>query len=369
MRLLDRYLLRECAVPFFYCLTGFLIFWVSFDLVSQLGDFQENLLGPSAIAKFYLFSLPEFLVEILPIALLLALLYALGNHARHHEIIAMRAAGVAFWRISLPYLCLGLALSALVFVLNEIWAPRSAGQAEAILNPDLSPNHPEKQWKRNLAFVNSRDQRDWNIARYNLQTYEMENPQITSVLPNGGIRQIFAERGVWTNGMWVFYNVSQFFRHPKQNLPEERMITNYLAAPEFTETPDLLKSEIKMSRLNTMRRRGQVSIQQILEYRYWHPSLSKRERAFYNSQLHARLAMPWTCLVVVLIALPFGAVSTRRSVFVGVASSIVLCFSYFVLSRVTLALGYGGYIPGWVGAWLPNLLFGLGGIGFVNRLQ
>ena len=32
MRLLDRYLLRELLVPLGYCLGGFLIFWISFDL-------------------------------------------------------------------------------------------------------------------------------------------------------------------------------------------------------------------------------------------------------------------------------------------------------------------------------------------------
>ena len=36
MRLLDRYLLREFAVPLFYCLAGFQIFWTAFDLFSNL---------------------------------------------------------------------------------------------------------------------------------------------------------------------------------------------------------------------------------------------------------------------------------------------------------------------------------------------
>ena len=44
----------------------------------------------------------------LPIALLLALLYALTNHARHNEITAMRAAGVSLWRLCVPYFVIGL---------------------------------------------------------------------------------------------------------------------------------------------------------------------------------------------------------------------------------------------------------------------
>lgn len=369
MRLLDRYLLREWLTPFIYCLIGFLIFWISFDLLSQMDDFQRNSLTPLDVAHYYLLTLPEFFVEILPITLLMALLYALGNHARHHEITAIRAAGISFWRVGVPYLAMGFLLSLIVFILNELWVPTSGEKADALLARYDVAEHPDRQWKRNLAFVNARDHRDWNIARYNLETFEMENPQISWLRPDGGVRHIFAERGAWTNGMWVFYNVSEFVRNARDDLGEDRLQTNYLAAPEFTETPALIKSEIKASRLNTMRTKGQLSIQEILDYQHWHPAMSRRDLAFFKSQLYARIAMPWTCVVVVLIALPFGAVTSRRNVFVGVASSIVICFVYFVVSRFALALGYGGYLPAWLAAWLPNLVFALGGFGMVQRLQ
>ena len=37
MRLLDRYLFRELLTPLAYCLGGFLIFWMSYDLFSDAG--------------------------------------------------------------------------------------------------------------------------------------------------------------------------------------------------------------------------------------------------------------------------------------------------------------------------------------------
>jgi lipopolysaccharide export LptBFGC system permease protein LptF len=54
------------------------------------------------IAQYYVVRTPELLVTVLPIALLLALLYALTNHGRHNELIAMRAAGLSLGRISVP---------------------------------------------------------------------------------------------------------------------------------------------------------------------------------------------------------------------------------------------------------------------------
>ena len=76
MRLLDRYLLRELLVPLGYCLGGFLIFWVSFDLLSELSGFQEDGLNVQQISSYYLFKAPELLVTVMPIALLLALLFS-----------------------------------------------------------------------------------------------------------------------------------------------------------------------------------------------------------------------------------------------------------------------------------------------------
>ena len=91
MRLLDRYLLRELLVPLSYCLGGFLLLWIVQDLLTEISGLQKANLGGLEIAEYYLVKTPEFLVLILPMALLLSLLYALTNHARHNEITAIRA--------------------------------------------------------------------------------------------------------------------------------------------------------------------------------------------------------------------------------------------------------------------------------------
>src|SRR5437868_7274107 len=111
MRLLDRYLLRELLIPLAYSLIGFLIFWMTFDLFSNLEDFHDNHVPPLMVVKYYIISAPEFIVLVLPIGLLLSLLYALTNHARHNELTAIRAAGTSLWRMSAVYLTTGLVLT------------------------------------------------------------------------------------------------------------------------------------------------------------------------------------------------------------------------------------------------------------------
>jgi len=72
---------------------------------------------------------------------------------------------------------------------------------------------------------------------------------------------------------------------------------------------------------------------------------------------------------VVLIAIPFGAATGRRNLFVGVAGSIFICFGFFVIQQVSLALGSGGYLPAWLAAWLPNLIFSALGLVLLVRVR
>ncbi len=372
MRLLDRYLLRELLIPLGYCLSGFLIFWIAFDLFSQLDDFQRYKLKGLEVAEFYLVKTPELLVTVMPIALLLALLYALTNHARHQELTAIRAAGVSLWRTSLPYLAVGLFFSLVLFGLNETIVPDSASLTEEILHrhQPVSTNDPSRFVQRNLEFRNTRDNRFWSIQAYNVETYRMVKPLVVWVLPDGSQREIVAERGERVNGVWTFYGVQQLISASADALPQPRF-TNELAFPEFSETPEQIKSEIKYRSLTSrqLANKVQLSLPEILNYLRLHPQLSPADSASLHTQLHARLAAPWTCLVVVLIALPFGAPSGRRNVFVGVASSIFIGFTYFVLLRLGMALGIGNHLPPWLAAWLPNLLFGGAGLWLTQRVR
>ncbi len=383
MRLLDRYLLRELITPLAYCLSGFLTFWISFDLFSELDNFQKEKLGVAEVARYYGFKIPEFVVLILPITLLLALLYSLTNHARHNELTATRAAGVSLMRLSAAYLAVGLLLSIGLFVLNESWVPKASQKAEAIVSgthlSDRSAGHG--RWHYNLSFRNARDGRIWAIGAYNIDTFEMHNPQIEWSLPDESRRTLIATNAVRLNGVWVFQEVVEL-TYPavvptnvflSTNVVAHQMHTNILEVPEFSETPEQIQSEIKISRLSsvTAAKEVQLSITEILDYLHLHPDLTPRDsqHRMLHTQLQGRLAAPWTSLVVVLIAIPFGAATGRRNVYVGVASSIFIAFAYFMLLKLGLALGTGGYVPPWLAAWSPNILFAGTGLLLTRRVR
>jgi lipopolysaccharide export system permease protein len=374
MRLLDRYVLRELVVPLSYCLGGFLLFWIAFDLFAELSSFQDKKLLPADIFWYYVMIVPDFLVLVLPIALLLALLYTLTNFSRHNELTAMRAAGIGVWRISIPYFVVGLLLSLTSFALGELWVPQSADAADEILRARLPPKEGglRRHQVRDLGFTNAREGRIWKIRVYNIQTAEMLHPEVFWAQPDGSRLYIKADNAFHTNETWTFSNVSVYRELSGTNsdlVPD--LQTNLLAFPEFSETPEQIRSEIKVSNIMSLRatRRADLPIGEILNYLRLHPKPARSDGHWLFTKLHGRLASPWTCLVVVFMAVPFGMAAGRRNVFVGVAGSLTICFAYFVVQQLGLALGTGGYVVPWFAAWAPNLLFGTLGLILTARVR
>jgi lipopolysaccharide export system permease protein len=197
----------------------------------------------------------------------------------------------------------------------------------------------------------------------------MEDVVVDTAEADGSRVNLKAERGWWETNTWVFTNVHIGDFAPGGAETGSRQYTT-LAMPEFTETPEQIRSEIKMKKINNLKevRRAQLSVKEILDYRRLHPGGTRKD-SMLETKLHGRLAAPWTCLVVVVIALPFGAASGRRNVVVGVASSIVICFVYFMLAQLTLGLGVGEIVPPWLAAWAPNGLFAAAGVAFILRVR
>ncbi|HVR36598.1 MAG TPA: LptF/LptG family permease [Methylomirabilota bacterium] len=374
MRLLDRYLLRELMIPLAYILAGLLVVWIAFDLFARLDDFQEHHLQWSDVAEYYLTLTPETVVLILPVALLLGLLYALSNHARHQELTAIRAAGVSLWRLCIPYFGVGAVFSLALFSLNELVVPDTRELAERILDRRTTGGLEAgegRAWKRELNLPNPRANRYWRADAYNIETHEMLRPIMVWRQPDGSIRKIHAARAHYVDEVWTFHDVIEHrYQTPQDVAPQIKQV-EVLSIPELDETPELIRSEIRINNLSGSgaTKKAQLSVEECLNYLRLHPQLSESQRNKIETQLHGRLAEPWTCLVVVLIAVPFAAPAGRRNVFVGVASGIFICFVYLLVLRLGLALGTGGYLPSWLAAWLPNLIFGTAGIFRMSRIR
>jgi lipopolysaccharide export system permease protein len=370
VRLLDRYLLRELLVPLAYCLGGFLIFYVAFDLIFQINRFLDNRLLFWDIIEYYVVTLPELLVEqVLPVSLLLALLYATTNHSRHNELTAMRAAGIGLWRLAVPYLAVGALFGVAVFLIGEFWLPSASERAKVILERRQTQS-AQRDWLVRLYFYNEATHRGWDMGGFDRRTSEITNLTLTTALPNGSTRTVHAQWALYANGQWHLFKAESWDQASDAPVPTYTR-SNALLNLTLPETPAWIHSEIKFNTLTVSdaAKGPQLSIREIWDYLALHPRIEREKKAMLLTQLQGRIAAPFTCLAVVLIALPFGARSGRHNVFVGVAGSIFICFAYFILQRISFGLGVGMYLPPVLAAWLPNILCGGMGLVLLARLR
>ena len=370
MRLLDRYLFSELFTPLAFCLTGIQSFIIFVTIFGDADKEQEAKLHFFETIEYAAAASMENITIVLPVSLLLALLMALTHHARYNEITAMRAAGISLWRICLPYFVIGLIGSAALFALNELVVPHSLDWASHLLNRNNTPvvaaggvNH--------LNFTNERDHSKWVVTDYHATTEEMLGVQVDWTLPDGSKYHLKADRAVRTNDVWTFYNAQEYSLSNAAAQFVPILKTDVLAKPEFDETTREISAEIKVNRYldSGGLRNPNIPLKDVLAYLRWHPNLSRAEKGKLLTELQERIAMPLTCLVVAFIAIPFGAAPGRRNLFFGVAGSIFICFAYFVLQRVSLALGSSGTWPAWLAAWLPNLFFSLLGLILTARIR
>ncbi|HEY6866318.1 MAG TPA: LptF/LptG family permease, partial [Candidatus Eisenbacteria bacterium] len=72
MRIFDRYVLREFAGYLALGLAGFIVIFVVVDIFEKIDVFLDHKAPFLLVARFYLFRAPEVVVQVLPVALLLA---------------------------------------------------------------------------------------------------------------------------------------------------------------------------------------------------------------------------------------------------------------------------------------------------------
>lgn len=346
MRLIDKYLLREFLLPLVYCFDAFLLLFIVQDLLDNLPDFIQFHAKFSHILRYYLILLPEAFVMMWPMTLLLALLFSLTNLGKHNELIAFRASGISPWRLGVPFLVVGALSAALVFVVNEAFVPRAREKANSYIAELRGKG--ARDVLVNFFFQNTTDRRDWYARQFDTRKKELTTVEIHQRQSDGRpLLDVFAQRAVWTNGQWRFYDADVYDYSLATEILSRVPETNF---PAFREPPRQLALEgRKPDQLLTRELRRHLA------------ALEHSRRTFrladYRVELHYRYAFPVTCLVIIWLGLPLGMVSGRRGALAGVGMALALAVTLYFLTHITLALGRGEHLPAWVAAWLTNAVF------------
>src|SRR5438552_6806000 len=133
VRILSRYLLRQHLAPLGFALAAFTLLMLLRQVAQQFGNLVGKGLPWSVILEVFLLSVPFIIAMTLPMAVLVAVLYAFSQLAGDHEITAMKASGVSLGRLVAPVLSAAALVAGLAFLWSDQVLPRSNHRLRTLL--------------------------------------------------------------------------------------------------------------------------------------------------------------------------------------------------------------------------------------------
>ena len=363
---IDRYLFWEWLKVFLLTLGVVLGLLILEDMYDDLPDLLDYGAGPSDIGLYYLVLLPSFLPLVLPISLLVSLLFSLGSLHKNNEIVALRAAGLSLWRISRGLWFAGLLLTALLFALNSRWVPWSVETSRELLDGLRFTSQEaggvdfrEIGQVPNLSFDNRRAGRLWFMNGFSERAFLGVGVTVYTRDRDGRERyRIAAREAVFeeSEGYWRFLDGREI-TYNAEGEPIRSVGFDEKKMLEYREHPELMLALNKRPKdLSFFEIRGILSSIQ--------PEENPRVYA-YLVQYYQILAAPFSCLVVMGLAIPFAVSGVRTNPLVGVSKSVGFFILFYFMSNICIVLGERQLIPAEVAAWAPNgLMFFIGALLF-----
>lgn len=346
MRLLDRYVLREQLLSLLAGLLFFVSVFIIVDVFEKIDTYLDNHVPAATVATFYLVSIPGITIQVLPMAMLLSCLLALGQIGRHNELTAMQTAGIGIGRIAAPLYALAAGVSVGVFLINEMALPPLNAQRDRIYRVEIKKQAPEGASVRaNLAYL-GRNGRTFLIRTYNISAQEMREVVIQEITQHTLTGRIDAESAHWEKGRWVFRRgfVRRFDRDGEHAAEFQELVI-----PGLAETPrDFAEAEEDPKALSFW------ELEHYIER--LRQSGSRVEK--YLVELYLKISFPLTNLIVVVIGTALALRVRRGGLAISFGLSVFISFIYYAFIRTGQALGHNGTLPPLLAAWVGNILFG-----------
>ncbi|HQR60418.1 MAG TPA: LPS export ABC transporter permease LptG [Methylophilaceae bacterium] len=350
MKIVGRYLSRELISSILFIMLALLAMFSFFDLIQELEDFGKGTYGMGKMLLFVLLKAPGHVYEVVPLAVLIGTLYALAQLARFSELVILRVSGISMFSMGMVLLRVGMLFTIMTFLVGELVAPLSERSAQRMrihaTDSLVAQDFRSGLWaKDGDSFVNIEDV---------LPDSELLNVHIYEFDPEFHLRMITnAKGGKFTKGRWDLHDVTQT-RFSGQKISTQTFPQAYWDSairPELLNV--LLVVPEKMSAWNL--------------YSYInHLRVNHQKTTRHQIALWAKMAYPVACIVMVVLALPFGFLQQRSG---GVSSRIFLGImvgiSYQVLNRLFVHIGLLNDWPPILSATIPTLMFLAVGVGMV----
>ncbi|MDO8249377.1 MAG: LPS export ABC transporter permease LptG [Rhodoferax sp.] len=355
MKTIRRLIYGEVLYAVAFVILGFLSLFFFFDFVEEIQALGRNAATGYRLVHaltYVALMIPSHLYELLPIAVLIGTIFVMARFAQSSEFTILRTSGLGPWRALKTLLALGLGFVLLTFAIGDYLSPvadRTAQLLKARYQGHITIGQTgawlkeRQQYSQYAVNVNAMESdgsmRGVRIFEFDSQGFLMSMVQAETASYGADDswslsrvnRTEFPARG--SDTARIEHTQVESFRWPNQISSE--MVSAALLKPERMSTIDLFEY------IRHLIANGQSA--QRYEIEFW-------KKVFY----------PLSCLVMVVLALPFAYLHFRSGgisayVFGGVMAGI----SFFLLNNV---FGYIGNLQNWqpwLTAALPGMIYSL----------
>ena len=355
VRALDRYIFAEFWKIFMTTALGFPILVNIIDLTDNLDKYLNQKLTTGRIALSYLYWLPDSMFMVLPAAVLFATVFAIGALTRHSEITAAKASGISFYRFIAPIFVGAVIATLLGLVLGEL-APLTNKKRLDLLQANRANIRSDRY---NFAYA-ADGGRVYKVGALHVLDSSIEGMVIERKGKGADYPSYVtsAAGARYKNGRWV---ISRGTMHIiPDTLTNMTFAFDSLVDRHFTEAPRQLTLSQKAPADMGFRELGRFI------------TSMERSGAEVNElrvERMLKIAIPVTCMVILLFGAPLATSTQRGGAAYGVGLSLATTVIFLMLIQLTKGIGGKGMIPADLAAWLPSIIFGTVGLFLFSRVR
>lgn len=356
-KIISRYIFKEIVFPFIIILFV-LTFVLLMGKMLQIMDLIVNKgISIFTIAKLISFLLPAFMLFTIPIALLIAILIAMGRLSSDNEITVLKASGVSLTQIYYPVAIASLITFVITIFVGYFLVPQSnfatkrllftiaqqnasIGIKEKVFNADFKgillyaeTIPPKGDFMENVMISDNRIRGEQNtiLAKKAYLFADADSMTVMLRLENGSIHSVSSDFKNYRKIDFKIYDINLDLSSAISGISENSKTSIEMTMGELME---------KMRK----------------------PGLDEAAIRELAIEVHKKFSIPLSCILFGLLALPLGIKSHRAVKSRGVAIAIIVVSIYYLLRIGGEAFVETGYLSPEVGVWTPNIIFALLGI-------
>lgn len=341
MKILDHYIAKAIISYTLLVLLVLIALYTFLQFVTELEDVGKGSYGVLDALSYTLYSIPQHIYDLLPVASLLGSVLGLGYLAGQSELVAMQAAGFSVGRIIRSALATGMVFVIMTALMGEVVAPpaeRAANKLRSLAETGrLSKRAEQGFWTRNGNDFNRIGQVLPNGQYEDIEIFEFDSQQHLRVITR-------AAHASYHDDGWHLSDIIQRFISPKG------ITTRRLAKA-------LWESRLSPEMLNVV----MVDPQQLSAWglhRYiGYLQENKQATERYQQAFWSKVIAPFNTLVMMFLAIPFifgplRSVSVGQRILVGTLVGI----GFFLFNRLFNQAGVVFNLPLFLSAAFPSLL-------------